>query len=348
MSTDNQAKTDHPAFWGQLLMVGIPGPRLDEVARELVRDLKVGGIILFARNIENPQQVWELTRDLQQEAAAATGRQLLIAVDQEGGRVQRLKDPFTIIPPARELGTKKSPKEVARLARHVARELSLVGLNVNLAPVLDVPRSPRCPLWDRAYSKDPAQAARYALAAIKGSMSGGVIPVAKHFPGLGDTGVDSHEVLPLAQSGDAERTLDLLPFRQVVAAGVPMVMTAHLRVPEWDERPATLSPVALQNWLRGRLGFKGVIITDDLEMGAIATSLPAPQGAKEALAAGADLLLICNNWEAAWETARLLAAESTFAQRGREAAARLESLRETLPTRVSELKMVQDYFGDQS
>lgn len=347
MSIDKQAETDHPAFWGQLLMVGIPGPRMDGVARELVRDLKVGGIILFARNIESPQQVWELTRDLQREALDATGRPLLIAVDQEGGWVQRLKEPFTIIPPARELGTKKTPKEVARLARHVARELSLVGLNVNLAPVLDVPRSPRCPQWDRAYGKDPAHVARYALAAIKGFMSGGVIAVAKHFPGLGDTGVDSHEVLPLAQSGDAERTMDLLPFRQAVAAGVPMVMTAHLQVPEWDEHPATLSPVALQDWLRGRLGFKGVIITDDLEMGAIATSLPASHGAREALAAGADLLLICNNWEAAWETARLLTKEASLMARGREAAVRLGFLRETLPTRGSELKMVQEYFGDQ-
>jgi beta-N-acetylhexosaminidase len=348
MSIDKAAKTDHPAFWGQLLMVGIPGPRMDAEARELIRDLKVGGVILFARNIENPEQVWELNRDLQQEALAATGRPLLIAVDQEGGRVQRLKEPFTIIPPARTLGTTKTPKDVARLARHVARELSLVGINVNLAPVLDVPRSPRCPLWDRTYGRDPEHVARYALAAIKGYMSGGIIPAAKHFPGLGDTGVDSHEVLPLAQSGDAERVVDLLPFQQVVAAGVPMVMTAHLKVPEWDERPATLSPVALQDRLRGRLGFKGVIITDDLEMGAIATSLPAPQGAKEALAAGADLLLICNNWEAAWETARLLATEAALNDRGREAAAHLSVLRETLSTRQSELKTVQAYFGDGS
>jgi beta-N-acetylhexosaminidase len=347
MSTDNQTNTDHPAFWGQLLMVGIPGPQLDAVARELVRDLRVGGIILFARNIESPEQVWELTRDLQREAVAATGRSLLIAVDQEGGRVQRLKEPFTIIPPARTLGTTKTSKDVARLARHVARELSLVGINVNLAPVLDVPRSPRCPLWDRAYGKDPAHVARYALAAIKGYMSGGIIPVAKHFPGLGDTGVDSHQVLPLGQSGDADRTMDLLPFQQVVAAGIPMVMTAHLKVPEWDERPATLSPVALQDWLRRRLGFKGVIITDDLEMGAIATSLPAAQGAKEALAAGADLLLICNNWEAAWETAHLLASEASLIERGREAAARLARLRGNLSTRSSELKTVQEYFGPQ-
>ncbi len=346
MSLAEQAKTDHPAFWGRVLMVGIPGPRLDPVARELVRDLKVGGVILFARNIESPEQVWELSRDLQKEAVAATGRPLLIAVDQEGGRVQRLKEPFTIIPPARTLGTTKTPKDVALLARHVARELSLVGINVNLAPVLDVPRSPRCPLWDRAYGKDPAHVGRYALAAIKGYMSGGIIPVAKHFPGLGDTGVDSHAVLPLAQSGDAERTVDLLPFRQVVAAGVPMVMTAHLKVPEWEARPATLSAVALQDWLRGRLGFKGVIITDDLEMGAIATQLPTSHGAKDALAAGADLLLICNNWEAPWETARLLATEAALSERCREAAARLDFLRGTLQWKGSELKTVQAYFGD--
>ena len=158
----------------------------------------------------------------------------------------------------------------------MARELALVGLNVNLAPVLDVPRSPACPQWDRAYSSDPETAARYAVAAIRGYMSGGIIPVAKHFPGLGDTLVDSHEVLPLAQSGDPQREVDLLPFRQAVAAGVPMVMTAHLAVPAWDERPATLSPVALQDWLRRRLGFDGVIITDDLEMGGISTK---PAGA---------------------------------------------------------------------
>jgi len=120
LSTEHQALTDHPASWGQLLMVGIPGPRVDAVARELVRDLKVGGVILFARNIESPEQVWELTRDLQREALAATGQPLLLAVDQEGGRVQRLKAPFTIIPAARELGLTKTPEEVEGLARQVA------------------------------------------------------------------------------------------------------------------------------------------------------------------------------------------------------------------------------------
>ncbi|HZE21649.1 MAG TPA: glycoside hydrolase family 3 N-terminal domain-containing protein, partial [Desulfobaccales bacterium] len=167
MSMHNQPQPDHPAFWGRLLMVGIPGPRIDPVARELVRDLQVGGVILFARNIESPEQVWELTRDLQQEALAAAGCPLLLAVDQEGGPVQRLKAPFTIIPPARDLGRTTTPEAVENLARQVARELALVGLNVNLAPVLDVARTPDCPLWDRSYSSDPQQASRYALAAIK-------------------------------------------------------------------------------------------------------------------------------------------------------------------------------------
>ena len=326
-------------------MVGIPGPRVDAVARELVRDLKVGGVILFARNIESPEQVWELTRDLQREALAATGRPLLLAVDQEGGRVQRLKTPFTLIPPARELGITRTPEEVEYLARQVARELALVGLNVNLAPVLDVPRSPACPQWDRAYSSDPDRAARFGLAAIRGYLAGGVIPVAKHFPGLGDTLADSHEVLPRALSSDAKREADLLPFRQAIAAGAPVVMTAHLKVAAWDDRPATLSPVALQIWLRRRLGFQGVIITDDLEMGGIATNLPAPQGAREALAAGADLLLICNNWQAAGDAARLLARDASLASRGREAAARLHTLRQTLRAESAALPTVREYFA---
>jgi beta-N-acetylhexosaminidase len=345
LGTDHQALTDHPSTWGQLLMVGIPGPRVDAAARELVRDLKVGGVILFARNIESPEQVWELTRDLQQEALAATGRPLLLAVDQEGGRVQRLKAPFTLIPPARELGITKTPEEVEYLSRQVAGELALVGLNVNLAPVLDVPRSPACPQWDRSYSSDPHRAARYALAAIRGYRAGGIIPVAKHFPGLGDTLADSHEVLPRALSSDAKREADLLPFREAIGAGVPMVMTAHVAVPAWDERPATLSAVALHGWLRRRLGFDGVIITDDLEMGGITTSLAVPQGAQEALAAGADLLLICNNWQAAWETARLLAQDASLAPRGREAAARLNSLRQTLRPESAELAAVRQYFA---
>jgi len=332
------------AFFGQLLMLGLPGPAVDEVALELVRRLQVGGLILFARNLKSPEQVWQLTHDLQREAREAGRPPLLIALDQEGGPVQRLKAPFTMIPAARELGRTATPEEVEELARRVARELALVGVNLNLAPVLDVPRSPACPLWPRAYSSDPEQAARFALAAIRGYLAGGVIPVAKHFPGLGDTLADSHEVLPASLSGDPDRQADLLPFREAVAADVPAVMTAHLLVPQWDDLPATLSAVALQSWLRQKLGFPGVIITDDLEMGAIAGQLPVAQAARQALAAGADLLLICNNWEAAPETVRLLAADPGLPPRARESAARLERLRRRLPRRQTALEEVRQYF----
>jgi len=332
------------AFWGQLLMVGLPGPRLDEVARRLVRDLRVGGIVLFARNLKNPEQVWQLTHDLQKEALAVGSRPLLIALDQEGGTVQRLRAPFTIIPPARQLGLEATPPEVEVLSRRVGQELGLVGVNMNLAPVLDVARGPDCPQWDRSYGPDPKLVAAMGIAAIQGFLAGGVIPVAKHFPGLGDTRIDSHEKLALAESSNACREQDLLPFRQAVAAGAPVVMTAHLKVPEWDSRPATLSEKILQERLRRDLGFDGVIITDDLEMGAIVTQLPPPQAAREALKAGADLLLICNNWQAAWDTAALLSQEAALELRGRQAAARLRLLRERLKPQTAELKAVKEFF----
>jgi beta-N-acetylhexosaminidase len=326
-------------------MVGLPGPRLDSVAKDLVRDLNVGGIILFARNLEDPGQVWELIRDLQREAMAAAGRPLLIAVDQEGGPVQRLKTPFTIIPGARDLSLQATLQEVEDLARKTAQELALVGINVNLAPVLDVARGPECPLYERSYGSDPEQAASFGEAAIRGYLSGGVLPVAKHFPGLGDTVRDSHVELPAAQGRDPSRTMDLLPFRRAIAAGVPMIMTAHTLVPEWDSRPGTLSPVAIQDWLRQNLGFAGVVMTDDLEMGAIAGHARAPQAARQALAAGADLLLICEDVEAAWETVARLAADEKLFDRGREAAQRLANLKKRLSLSTASLMEVKQYFS---
>lgn len=332
-----------PAF-GQLLMVGLPGPRLDPIARELVRDLRVGGVILFARNLEGPEQVWELTRDLQQEALAAAGKPLLIAVDQEGGPVQRLRTPFTIIPKARELGLTASPQEVERLARQTSRELALVGINMNLAPVLDVARGPQCPQFERSYGSDPELVAVYGEAAIRGYAAGGVLPVAKHFPGLGDTLRDSHVELPEAQGKDPTRETDLIPFRRAIAAGVPAIMTAHLQVPEWDTRPGTLSPVAIQTWLRQNLGFAGVVMTDDLEMGAIAGRSPVPQAAREALVAGADLLLICEQVDAAWEAAALLAADREIFDSGEEAARRLARLRGHLTPPQASRQQVKEFF----
>jgi beta-N-acetylhexosaminidase len=218
-----------------------------------------------------------------------------------------------------------------------------VGLNLNLAPVLDVARNSHCPLWDRSYGSDPEWVAAMGVAAIRGFLAGGVMPVAKHFPGLGDTVIDSHEELALAESENSNRETDLLPFHRAVAAGVPAIMIAHLLVPQWDSRPATLSLPILRK-LRRDLGFGGVIITDDLEMGAISRRLPVTQGAGQALAAGADLLLICNNWQAAWDTAATLGQDACLALRGLEAAARLHLLRARVNPAPTDLAMVKEYF----
>jgi beta-N-acetylhexosaminidase len=222
--------------------------------------------------------------------------------------------------------------------------LALVGINLNLAPVLDVARQANCPQWGRSYSSDPEQVAIFGAAAIQGFLEGGILPGAKHFPGLGDTTVDSHQVLPTAQDPDPERPTDLLPFRRAVAAGVPVIMTAHVHVPAWDGQPATMSPVALNDWLRGHLGFSGVIITDDLEMGAIAGAAAIPAAARQAFRAGADLLLICSEVKYAWEAAALLKQDHSLQQRLAGSGQRLEHLRKQVSREPADLAAVKAYF----
>ncbi len=280
-------------LWGQLFMVGLPGPEMDETARWLIQDLQVGGIILFQRNIIEPTQVAALVRACQEAALAASGFPLWVAVDQEGGPVQRLRQPFPEMPSAHYYGSRGDRAAVRTAAQQVGGALRSLGITMNLAPVLDVPRAAACPLWERSYSSDPEEVAAFGLAAMEGYLAGGVLPVAKHFPGLGATHLDSHLDLPTAAAGEEERGRDLLPFRRAVAVGVPGVMVAHVVVPEWDTLPASLSPVAVSQVLRQRLGFSGLAFTDDLEMGAIRKHYPIAKAATLAAAAGHDVLLIC-------------------------------------------------------
>ncbi len=282
-------------LWGQLLMVGIPGQDFDNTARHLIVDLRVGGIILFKRNIADAGQVKELIGKCQAAAMAASGYPLFVAVDQEGGPVQRFRQPFPEMPSARQFGEAGDPGAVRAAARRVAQELRALGVNINLAPVLDVPRNPDCPNWERSYGTDPEQVARFGLAAVQGYLEGGILPVVKHFPGLGATDQDSHLDLPVAAGGPAQRELDLLPFQRAVAAGVPGVMLAHVVVPEWDALPASLSRVAVADRLRRQLGFSALAFTDDLEMGAITRHRPVADAARLAVAAGNDVLLICEH-----------------------------------------------------
>jgi beta-N-acetylhexosaminidase len=279
---------------GQLLIGSFAGTTITPEIRSLAREFSLGGVTLFSRNIEAPEQVAELSIDLQKLAA---GLPLWVAIDQEGGRVARLRKPFTEWPPMAVLGRSGSVELARRFAAALAAELRAVGVTLDYAPVLDIHTNPRNPvIGDRALADSAELVGRLGAAIVRGLQDDGVAACGKHFPGHGDTSVDSHLDLPLVEHPpDRIRRVECLPFRDAIDAGVAFIMTAHVLVPALDEeRPATLSPKIVQAILRDELDFGGVILSDDLEMKAIARSSAVPEAAVQAIAAGCDGVLICS------------------------------------------------------
>ena len=281
----------------RLFTVGFHGTEPSGELQELL-ERGVGGVILFARNVEAPAQVLELTRSIKRLA----GRPVFVAVDQEGGRVRRLRAGFTDVPALRALGHSRDPNLAREMGQLLGRELRAVGIDVNFAPVVDVDTNVDNPvIGDRALSSDPELVAELGEALVRGLQSEGVAACAKHFPGHGDTELDSHQALPRLVHG-LERLdrVELLPFERVVAAGVASIMTAHVVLEALDrEYPATLSDVVLGRLLRQRLGFDGVVFSDDLEMGAITGRFEPGVAAVRAVNAGVDGLLVCHSAEVA-------------------------------------------------
>ncbi|MGH9347443.1 MAG: beta-N-acetylhexosaminidase [Vicinamibacterales bacterium] len=279
---------------GQLLIGSLPGPTITPEIRSLAREFQLGGIILFARNIEAPEQVAELARDAQ---ALVRDVPLWVSVDQEGGRIARLKAPFTEWPPMAVLGRSGDDTLATRFARALAAELRAVGITLDFAPVLDIHTNPKNPvIGDRALAEDAHLVARLGAAIITALQGSGVAACGKHFPGHGDTSVDSHLDLPLVEHPpDRLGHVELVPFRAAIAAGVAFMMTAHVLVPALDDtHPATLSRSIVGGLLREELGFEGVIVGDDLEMYAIAKHYAVADAAVQAIAAGCDGLLVCS------------------------------------------------------
>ena len=279
---------------GQLLIGSLPGMTITPEIRSLAREFSLGGVTLFSRNIEAPEQVAELSVDVQ---TLASELPLWIAVDQEGGRVARLRKPFTEWPPMAVLGRSGSEDLAFRFAAALAVELRAVGVTLDYAPVLDIHTNPKNPIiGDRALAEDAQTVARLGAAIVRGLQENGVAGCGKHFPGHGDTAVDSHLDLPLVEHPpDRIRRVECVPFREAVRAGVAFMMTAHILVPSLDEeRPATLSPRVVQAILRDELQFEGVILSDDLEMKAVAKSYTIPDAAVQAVVAGCDGVLICS------------------------------------------------------
>ena len=264
---------------GQRFMVGFEGFAASADVKALIRDFGVGHVVLFARNVAGPEQVAELVRELQSVARdAGQAQPLLVAVDQEGGRVARLKDPWTIWPSARAVGQTGSEETARKMAEALAEELKACGIRYDFAPCVDVDTNPRNPvIGDRSFGEDPDLVGRLGVAMIRGFQDNGVVACAKHFPGHGDTDVDSHLDLPsIEHSRSRLDDVELRPFRMAIEAGVATVMASHLLVREIDDAlPATLSPRVVTGLLREELGYAGVVVTDALEMGAAGQALDA-------------------------------------------------------------------------
>lgn len=279
---------------GQLFIFGFEGREPSPALDALVRDRAPGGLILFNYNLGSPDEIGALTAALQ----AASATPLFIAIDQEGGRVARLGPPFTQWPGASAIGAVGSSTLTYAVGEAMARELLAVGINMNLAPVLDVLTQPGNPvIAGRSFSADPQAVARHGTAFFRGLRDQGVLAVGKHFPGHGDTTEDSHLALPVVPH-DLSRLLavELVPFVAAVGEGIPALMTAHLLVPALDgEGPATLSRPILTDLLRERLGFSGLMMSDDLLMRGIAESTPPGEAAVRFLEAGGDMMLICSD-----------------------------------------------------
>ena len=335
---------------GQLLWVGFASTTVPAALRARLDAGAAGATVLFKRNLvieavtggnAVPQEVVDLdalialNRELHR--TAPDGTPALIAVDQEGGLVQRVRAPATMWPPMMShdgLPAGEDEQVAERVGRAMGEELRALGFDIDFAPVLDVHTNPANPvIGERAFGRDAATVARRALAFARGLEAAGVLACGKHFPGHGDTATDSHLELPrVDHAWDRLDKVELAPFRLAVAANLPMLMTAHVVFAALDAaRPATLSEQVVGGLLRGKLGYRGVIVSDDLDMRAIAGTMGIDQAATQAIRAGCDVLLLCCNeqYQAEAEAALIKSAErdSEFRRRVGESAARVRAMK---------------------
>ena len=321
---------------GQLLWIGFEGTTVPADLRDAIGRGRFGGVTLFHRNLVHREvggesqlelePLIELNRKLR-EAVSAGEAPILISIDQEGGRVQRIRAPATRWPPMMAL-CDRDAELAEKVGRAVGLELAALDIDIDFAPVLDVHTNEANPvIGDRAFAREPERVAELGLAFARGLQDGGVIACAKHFPGHGDTETDSHLALPRV-TADRERieSVELAPFARAVEAGIPMIMTAHVIFDALDPQlPATLSPRVVGDVLRGRLGYRGVVVSDDLDMAAIADHFGLAEAAERAILSGCDVLLLCRDPDHQLEVYEGLirAAEGRAELRGKiEAAAR--------------------------
>ena len=327
------------------LIIDVAGTTLTAEDRCLLAKPAVGGVILFTRNFESRQQLADLTADIKK-----TRDELIVMADYEGGRVQRFRDGFSVIPPMAELGRlyTRSASEALQAAGDlgylVASELAAVGIDLPLAPIADRDYGQSTVIGHRAFSSAPETIALLADAYSRGLAEGGSLATAKHFPGHGWVAADSHAELPMDERSEAELASDWHPFAELIAGGVASIMMAHVRYPAIDNAPASLSRTWIMNVLRKRLGFAGCVFCDDLSMGGAAETFgDVAARVQAALAAGCDFLPLCNDRDAAWQAVAGVAAWRDTGQAYRDVfAARLCATRAAAQVEPERLARARD------
>lgn len=279
---------------GQRLMIGFEGLTLNDDLKFIIDEFKVGGVILFSINIESPAQIKDLCESIQDFAQNCHQPPLFIAIDQEGGQVARLKEPFTIFAGNPHM---TSEEDAIRFAEITATELNQVGINMNMAPVMDVsPANCNSIMAERTFGSDPIWVSRLGVNVIKHLQFNHIMAVAKHFPGIGRTTLDSHMDMPILHDDISMfKAFDLIPFEAGIANGVSGIMLSHIFYSKLDPQwPASLSPPIANDLLRQQMGFNGLVLTDDLDMGAIAKHFDIQTAIDQILAADIDLALVCH------------------------------------------------------
>jgi beta-N-acetylhexosaminidase len=282
---------------GQMILAGVSGTSMDANANKLISQLHVGGIIFYKYNFETPTQVIQLVNQL--KAGNSSSLPLLLGVDQEGGRVTRLPGGLVNFPPNKQIGQINNPDFSYKVGTLLGRELKEFGLNLDFAPVLDINSNPNNPvIGDRSFGDNAEIVSKLGIQTMRGIQSQNVITTIKHFPGHGDTSVDSHLDLPIVNKSLKElKELELIPFERAINQGGDVVMVAHILLPQLDKtNPGTMSKAVMTDLLRKQLGFTGVIITDDMTMGAITEHFDIGKAAVESVKAGSDIILVGHDY----------------------------------------------------
>jgi beta-N-acetylhexosaminidase len=293
---------------GQMLMTGLPGKTIDPEFRKLVETCKIGNVVLFSRNIESKYQLSKLCTEIQSLISRNTGLPAFIAVDQEGGMVSRMPPDGTNIPGAMAIAATGDPGNAGLAGEITARELKAMGINVDIAPVLDINCNRDNPVIGvRSYGDRKETVSGFGIRMMKSLAEGGIMPVIKHFPGHGDTSEDSHLCLPVINKTFEElESNELVPFKDAIKNGAPCVMSAHILFPaiEKENVPATMSRAIITDLLKNKLGFKGLVISDCLEMNAIKEYYGTARGAIEAIKAGIHIVAVSQTMELAEAAAK--------------------------------------------